>query len=145
MDPLASTVIGIIAPYLVKGAEEFSKSAGAAAFDGVKALAARLSRWWDSEPVAAAAVKGFAANPARYGKVLAEQLEVDIQANPTLASDLRQLLVGLGPEVDVLLRIELAKGVCGADIEELLRGTVHVEIVSREGENITGLKIGRVG
>lgn len=64
MDPLVATVIAVVGPYLAKGAEEFSKSAGKAAFDGVKALVARLSKWWDAEPVAAAAAKSFSATHA---------------------------------------------------------------------------------
>jgi hypothetical protein len=78
MDTLVSTVIAIVGPYLAKGAEEFAKSAGSAAFDSATALFERLSRWWSHEPVAEAAAKTFSSDPERYAKVLSEQLAHDL-------------------------------------------------------------------
>jgi hypothetical protein len=42
MEALAASVISLVAPYLILGAEEFPKSVGKEAFDQCKALAERL-------------------------------------------------------------------------------------------------------
>jgi hypothetical protein len=44
MAPLVAAVLSVASPYLVKGAEEFAKSAGAAAFNAAKALMDRLHK-----------------------------------------------------------------------------------------------------
>jgi hypothetical protein len=144
MDPLVATVIAVVAPYLAKGAEEFSKSAGKAAFDGVKALAARLAKWWTAEPVAEAAAKNFSADPRRYSTVLAQQLAHDLERDPAFAQELRQLLTPLQPVVEVIQRMEFAQGVTGADVKELVRGSVRVEQVIGDARQVTGFKADRI-
>jgi hypothetical protein len=145
MDPLVATIISIVGPYLAKGAEEFAKSAGSAAFDGAKALVARLTKWWSQEPVAEAAAKSFKSDPERYGKVLAGELAQDLEKNPALADELRQLVKGMGSSVEVIQKIEVADGVTGADIGSLVEGHVRVEQEIKQAKNVTGFKANKVG
>jgi hypothetical protein len=145
MDPLVGTVIGIVSPYLVKGAEEFAKSAGSAAFEGAKAIVTRLSQWWSAEPVADAAAKALPSNPERYGKILGDQLADELEKNPTFAAELRGLVDGMGPSVEVVQKMEVARGVTGADIGTLLSGTVRVQQEIRDAQNVTGFKADKVG
>lgn len=145
MDPLVVTVIGIVSPYLAKGAEEFAKLAGETAFKGTKALVTRLSTWWAAEPVAAAAVQHYAADPKRYGKVLAAQLGHDLERDPSFAEELRQLVNGLGPRVDVIQQMEVAENVTGADVRDLVSGSLRIEQHIDNARNVTGLKADRIG
>jgi hypothetical protein len=145
MTALVATVISIVSPYLVKGAEEFVKSAGKAAFDGTKALAERLSRWWKNDPIANAAATSFKSDPEHYGKLLGAQLEHDLTKDEPFANELRALVDSLGTSVDVIQRMEVARGVTGADIGTLVSGQVRVQQDIRDAQNITGFKGGKVG
>lgn len=145
MDPLVATVISIVSPYLVKGAEEFAKSAGKAAFDGTKALVERLSRWWKNDPVANAAATSFKSEPEHYGKLLGAQLEHDLAKDQSFANELRALVDNLGPSVDVIQKMEVARGVTGADIGTLVSGQVRIQQDIRDAQNVTGFKAGKVG
>jgi hypothetical protein len=51
----------------------------------------------------------------------------------------------IGPDVQVIQRIEVAKGVTGADIDELIRGSVRIEQEMSEAEDVTGLRAKRIG
>ena len=145
MEALIGTVMGIVSPYLVKGAEEFAESAGAAAAEGAKALVTRLSQWWSREPVAGAAAEALPADPERYGKVLGDQLAYELEKDPALAEDLRTLVDGMGPSVEVVQRIEVARGVTGADIGTMVSGAVRVHQEFRDAQNVTGFKANKVG
>lgn len=145
MDPLVGTIIGIVSPYLIKGTEEFAKSAGSAAVSGVKALVTRLSEWWSREPVADAAAKALPSNPERYGKVLGDQLAYELEKNPAFAAELRSLLDGMGPSVEVVQKMEVARGVTGAEIGTLVSGQVRVQQEIKDAQNATGFKADKVG
>ena len=145
MEALAATVIGLVAPYLVKGAEEFAKSAGKEAFDVVKALATRLGAWWIGEPVAAAAVENLAKDPARYGKLLTDLLATDLAKDANFAVELRKLVDALGPSVDVVQKMEIAHGVTGARIGEMVEGKVRVNQDIKNARNVTGVEIDKLG
>lgn len=145
MEALAGSAISLVAPYLAKGAEEFAKSAGKAAFEQCKALAGRLQRWWSSDPVAAAAADNLPKDPQKYGKLLGELLSTDLAKDPAFAKDLRKLVEDLGPSVEVVQNMEIAHGVTGADIGELVTGTVRVQQTIGDAVNVTGFKANKVG
>src|SRR5690348_7349270 len=145
MEVLAATVIAIISPYLAKGAEEFARSAGKAAFDGTKALVERLGRWWKNDPIADAAAKSLPSDPQHYGKMLGAQLEHQLTKDEALAKDLRSLVDQMGPSVDVIQKIEVARGVTGADIGSLISGQVRVQQDIRDAQDVVGFKADKVG
>ena len=145
MEVLAATVLSIVSPYLVKGAEEFAKTAGKAAFDGAKALVDRLGRWWKNDPIANAAATSFKSDPEHYGKMLGAQLEHELKNNEAFAQELRSLVDSMGPSVDVIQKMEVARGVTGADIGTLVSGQVKVHQEIKDAQNVTGFKADRVG
>lgn len=145
MEVLAATVISIVSPYLAKGAEEFAKSAGKAVFDGAKAVVDRLSRWWKNDPIANAAATSFKSDPEHYGKMLGAQLEHELKKDESFAKELRSLVDSMGPSVDVVQRMEVARGVTGADIATLVSGQVRVQQDIKDAQNVTGFKAGKVG
>jgi hypothetical protein len=145
METLAATVISIVAPYLAKGAEEFAKSAGKEAFERVKALTSRVQQWWKGDAVAAAAADNLVSNPERNGKLLSELLSSDLEKDQPFAAELRKLVDDLGPVIDVVQKMEIARGVTGADIGSLVRGTVRVQQEITNAENVTGFRANKVG
>lgn len=145
MEALAATAISLVAPYLVKGAEGFASEAGKQIGDKVGELAKRLGKWWSGEPVAAAAAKEIPNDPVKYGKLLETLLSGDLAKDEALASEVRTLVDQLGPQVQVIQRMEVAKGVTGADISVLASGRVNVEQDIKDATGVTGVKAGRVG
>jgi hypothetical protein len=145
MTALVATVISIVSPYMVKGAEEFAKSAGAAAFNAAKALVDRLRTWWNNEPVAEAAAKALPSDPERYAKVLAEALDHDLTKDPAFAAELKKLVDAAGPYAEVYQKMDVARGVTGAEIGSLLSGHLSVQQEVRDAQNVTGLKVDKIG
>ena len=145
VEALAGLVISIVAPYIAKGAEAFAQEAGAAAFRSVRAVADRLRSWWSREPVAAAAVESLPSEPGKYSAILTQLLSSDLADDEAFATELRALIERVGPNVQVVQQMEVAKGVTGADIEQLVKGEVHVKQEMKQAENVTGFKAKRVG
>ena len=141
MEALIGTVISLISPYLVKGAEEFAKSAGAAAFEGTKALVERMAKWWRNDPVAEAAAKAIPQDPKRYAAVLADQLAHDLPKDEVLAADLRRLVSTVGPSAEIVQKIKFADGVTGADIVNFIKGRISIHQEIDVGRNVVGVKI----
>lgn len=145
MEVLAATVISIVSPYLVKGAEEFAKTAGKAAFDGAKSLVDRLSRWWTKDPIANAAATSFKSDPAHYGKMLGAQLEHELKKDDSFARELRSLVDSMGPSVEVVQKMEVARGVTGADIGTLVSGQIRVQQDIKDAQDVVGFRADKVG
>lgn len=145
MEALAAAAISIVAPYLAKGAEAFAQEAGKQAVGAVKALAQRLHKWWSGDPVAAPVAEHLASDPKKYSPVLGQLLASELAENESFANELQALVDGVGPNIEVVQRIEIANGVTGADIDELVRGSVHVEQEMTEAHDVTGFRAKRVG
>ena len=145
MSTLAATVIAAITPLLVAGGEEFAKSAGKAAFEGVRSIVTRLSSWWSTKPVAKAAVESIRENPEEGAKVLSTLLDSELARNPQMQAELESLLGRIRPHLEVISKIEIADGVTGARITELLDGTVRVTQVIGTAKNTLGVDIGKMG
>jgi hypothetical protein len=145
MGTLAASVISLVTPYLVKGAEEFAKETGVAAFETVKALAERLRKWWSGDPVAAAAGENLAKEPEEYASLLGQRLNVALAKDKDLAADLTKLMSSASPYAEIVQNIQIAHGVTGAKIKSLVAG--HLRIVQTMGEavNVTGLEVDTFG
>jgi hypothetical protein len=77
--------------------------------------------------------------------VLADLLAGDLAKDPGFAAELRELVDAASPHVDVVQRMEVATGVTGADIDELVRGSVRVEQVIGNARDVTGFRAKTVG
>ena len=145
MSPLVVTIMGLVSPYLVKGADEFVKAAGKDAYDGVKALVGRLSDWWSAKPALKAAAETMAQDPQGNADILADALQRELARDPVLEADLRALVDRASPFVDVVLKMETAEGVTGARIEELARGRLHLDADIKQGKDVVVVEIRRMG
>jgi hypothetical protein len=139
METLAASVIALVTPYLVKGAEEFAKEAGGAAFETVKALADRLRSWWGGDPVAAAAGENLAKEPEEYASLLAQRLTTALAKDKDLAADLTKLTSSVGPYAEIVQNIQVARGVTGAKIKSLVEGRLKIVQTIDKAVNTTGL------
>jgi hypothetical protein len=145
MEYLASSAISLVSPYLVKGAEEFAKEAGKEAFEAVTGLYDRLAKWWSSDPVASAAANAMKDAPERNGKLLGAMLMSALNEDSSLAGDIQRLTDSVGPHVRVIQNIEVAEGVTGARIGELISGSVDVTQQMKHAKDTTGVIVDRMG
>ena len=145
MEGLVATVLGLVAPYLAKGAEEFAKEAGKQAFEKVDALVERLRAWWTKDPVAAALASDLPANPEENSKMLGERLTRAMERDASLATDIRRLVSEGSPYIEVIQKIEVAKGVTGAKVKEVVRGTLSVKQEMKSADSVTGVQIDKLG
>lgn len=145
METLAASVIALVTPYFVKGAEEFAKEAGGAAFETVKALAERLRQWWSGDPVAAAAGENLAKEPEEYASLLGQRLNTALAKDKNLAADLTKLTSSAGPYADIVQNIQMAHGVTGAKIKSVIAGHLQITQTVSDGVNVIGLEADTFG
>src|SRR5881409_2802477 len=112
---LAATVIGILTPYVTKGAEEFVKAAGKDAYEKTKQLFATLQAKWSGNQEASEALDHFNDKPERYKTVLESILQEELEKDNTLAAEISQRLDGIGPQLHIIQRMREAKDVTGAE------------------------------
>lgn len=145
MEALAAAAISVVGPYIARGAEAFAQEAGKQAAGAARALADRLRKWWSGEPVAAAAAENITTDPKKYAPILGDLLASDLAKDESFAAEVQRLVDDVGPQIEVVQRIEFANGVTGAEVDELIRGSVRVEQEMKEARDVTGFKGGRVG
>lgn len=145
MSVLVATTVALITPYLVKGAEEFSKAAGKEAFETVKSLVNRLSAWWADKPATKAAADAIKDDPEENASVLAGALERGIARDPNLEAELRELVEKATPYLEIIQKIEVADGVTGAEINDFTSGKAVIRQEIGDAKNVVGAAIKRMG
>jgi hypothetical protein len=142
---LAAKVIGVLAPYAAKGAEEFAQAAGQAACDKVKGLLAKLKERWAGDDEAELSLTQFEKKPERYRTSLEDLLKEKLAEDPGLVNEVKTLLAGLGPQLDVIQKMDVGKKISGLDVKEMTGGRARVEQEIRQAEDVTGARIERIG
>ena len=142
---LATTVMGVLLPYVTRGAKEFATIAGDAAFEKAKALMETLKKRWSGDPEAAQTVERFEQKPERYEPVMKDILEEKLTADPALAQDVKTQIDAMGPELAIIQRLKDVDTVTGLDVREMNRGKASVTQDIERGRNITGAKIDKLG
>src|SRR5260370_15840317 len=118
MDPatiatLTGSVLSVITPYVVKGADEFAKLVGEAAFAKAKGLFAALKHKLSADPEAADTLAHFEEKPPRYQPALQDILSENLAKDPEFAAELEQHIKGMGPVLEVVQRMKEAEGEIG--------------------------------
>src|SRR5215212_6213088 len=123
MDPasLAVSVMSVLMPYAIKGAEEFAKSAGVDAYEKVKGLFGVLKARWSGDREAIENLDRFEEKPERYEPVLQDILTEKLAQDKELAEELTDRLNKLGPELEIIQEMEEAQGVIGLKAKEMNR------------------------
>ena len=96
MDPvtLATSVVGILMPYLIKGGETIAKKAVDATFEKAGQLYQTLKQKFSNDPYAKETLKRVEEDPNSEARqaALTGVLEEKIKSDPALASELEQFL-----------------------------------------------------
>ena len=142
---LVTTVMGIMAPWAIKGANEFISVAGEAAYNKTAELVRQLKAHWSGDKEAVDAVEKFQQKPERYQAVLEDVLTEKLAADPALANDLQTFVEALGPQVKVIQNMTRARHVVGLEAGEFNRGRAEIDQKIDDAENVTGAKLDRIG
>jgi hypothetical protein len=145
---LASTAVAALIPYIKKGAEEFAGELGKAAAEKVKGLLGALKRRLSGDKEAAPVLENFEQKPDRYNSALTDILKEKLDQDQGFVQELERTLREIkeaSPVLNVYLKMAEGKRVTGAEIDEILKGNVKVDMDIQKGEDVTGAKVKRIG
>lgn len=147
MDPisLSSAVVAVLAPFLSKGAEEFTKAAGKSAGEAVSAMLGKLKSRWLGDAEAKGTLDAFEQKPERHRATLNEVLAERLASDGELKQSLTGMLDSLGPQLQVIQKMDRGTDVTGVKAAELNAGRVEVSQTIKQGERIVGADIGKIG
>lgn len=144
---LATSVIGVLTPLVVKGAREIATVAGEKVGEKASEMLSSLKRRWAGDEEASSTLERFEKNPTRYEPVLEDILHEKLDADEGLRDEMARLVDEIGPNLVVVQRLGSVSGeATGVDAGELNRGNVEVD---QQADNvsgkITGARIDRIG
>lgn len=142
---LATKVVGILSPYLEKSAEEFAKAAGQAAYDKSKSLLEILKKKFLGDKEATETLTNFQQKPERYKLVLEDILKEKISSDKAFADELQKHLEDIGPQLDVIIKMEDAEKATGINADEMTEGKAKVDMDIKKGKDVIGVRVGRIG
>ena len=142
---LSTSVMGVLMFLAKKGAGEFAGEAGKATFDKARNLLATLKARWTGDKEATANLSRFEENPERYRPLLEDILKEKLYKDRDLADELTQILREMGPTLEVIQKMKEAKQVTGLQVKEMTGGRAKVKQEIEKGEDVTGVKINRLG
>ena len=150
MDPatiatLTGSVLSVITPYVVKGADEFAKLVGETAFEKAKGLFAALKHKLSGDREAADTLARFEEKPQRYQPVLQDILAEKLAQDPEFAAEMERHIKGMGPVLEVVQRMKEAEGVVGIQASHMASGTARVTQEIDVAKQVTGMKIDSIG
>ncbi len=142
---LASTVVGVLAPYVTRGAKEFATLAGEAAFQKAKSLLETLKNRWCNDKEASDTIERFEQKPERYEPVMKDILAEKLASDPAFAEEVKSRVEQLGPELVIIQRLREADTVTGLEAKEMAGGKASVTQDIEKGRNIVGARIEKLG
>jgi hypothetical protein len=149
MDPitatLAANVVAVLAPYVAVGVQEFVRNAGKDAYEKAKTMLAALRAKWAEDEEATDALTRFEEKPERYLPVLEDVLNEKLAEDKELAAVLSTLLNEMGPNLEVVQKMEEGRKVTGLEAEEMSGGRATVNQDIGRGEDVTGARIRHIG
>lgn len=149
MDPvttsLASGIIGVLMPYVKKGAEEFISSAGKDAYEKSKAILETIKRRWSGDKEASGTLGLFEEKPERYKSAVEDILREKLAQDTGLADELQKMLKEMGPDFEIIQKMKIGEKVTGLEADEITKGKAKVTQEIEQAKDITGAKIKRIG
>jgi hypothetical protein len=146
---LASTVIGVLTPYVAKGAAKLAEAAGEiAAKKAGQMIDALKDRWTkQGDVVATDMLQRYEKEPDTYKPVIEKILQERLDKDPALSQTLSALVAEMGGSVTVVQKLGEVEGeAIGADIRGEVRGKVTVDqSATKVKGKITGARIDRIG
>jgi len=142
---LAGTLVTLLAPYFIKGAEKFAAKAGRPASQKVESLWNRITGQFHGDKEITKELSDFRKNPGRNASILADDLHQEMKKNENFASDLTMILNDLGPSINIIQEFDEAKTIVGARIAKFQNGSLYVEQRAKIVEEALGAHIKELG
>lgn len=149
IQPLVTSAITILSPYVAAGAKKAAEVVGEAAARQGGQLLERLRGWMMGDDEAATALQNFEKKPDRYKAALENILAEKLSADPVFAGELQMLIETMGPNLDIFQKVQTLSGAAtGLDMgqwdDRLGSAKTHqeVDIVEPIGV-LTGVRIGK--
>jgi hypothetical protein len=150
MDPaiaaLVTNVITVLAPFVAKGAEEFSSKVGGAAYEKAKAILSTLKQKWSKDDEDATTTLAlFEKKPERYQEALEGILGEKLSQDEDLKAQLTRIIQDMGPTIEVLQKMDDAENVKGAKFGGVKHGHITHTQGFIKGKDIEGPTFGDIG
>ena len=145
VETLAATALSVLLPYFAKGAEEFAKEAGKAAFAKCGELIQAIRSKFSGDEEAERALNNFEKKPARYRATFEDILNEKLEADETFRSQFSDLLKQLGPDIQVIQKMEEGEEVTGIEADKMTSGSAKVDQDIKKGKKVVGAKIKEIG
>lgn len=147
MDPisLASAAVGLLAPFVAKGAEKMADKLGEAGAQALTGLLARLRARWAGDAEAAGTLSAFEAKPERHAATLQEVLAERLQADPAFAQELASALQATGPVLHLHQEVGQAEQVTGLRAEHVGQGRIDLTQLVTKAGSVLGADIKTFG
>jgi hypothetical protein len=149
MDPitigLASSIMGVLMPFVKKGAEEFISSAGKDAYEKSKTILENLKSRLSGDEEAVETLKHFEEKPERYKSAVEDILREKLAQDKGLAGELQRMLKDMGPNLDIIQKMKTAENVTGLQVDKIMSVRAKVIQEIERAKDVTGAKIKRIG
>ena len=147
MDPvtIATGVLTVLTPYLVKGAKEFVSVAGDVACEKASGMLQKLKQRWAGDKEASTSLEQFEQKPERYKPVIEDILKEKLTNDESLSRELSTMLQDMGPTLEIIQKMDEGRNVTGVEAKELNKGRVGVTQEIKKADGVTGAKIDRIG
>lgn len=147
MEPatIISSVMAVLLPFVKKGVAEFGRAAGQGACDKAQHLLDYVKSKLSNDPTASENLATFERKPEIYRPVIEDTLKERLATDTAFVAGLEKHLAQMGPELEVIQKIQFGKDVTGLQADAMTGGRARVTQEMDKGENVTGVKIGRIG
>jgi C-terminal processing protease CtpA/Prc len=145
MDPImadfAGKVTAILTPYLIKGAEGFSKEFGKDMYNKAKNLLAFMKSSMAGSENTGRALDNYEKEPEVYESVLRTTVRTQLEEDDEFRQAIESYIKSLGSDVTIFQTMKKGEDITGLETERPLSGRTHVSQEIEEGKKITGVII----
>jgi hypothetical protein len=145
---LAATAVAALTPYVKDAVEDFAGKAGEVALAKAKQLFSRLKEKFAGDGYAEGTLQRFEKDPEKYSERLEEVVTEVAESDLEFADEVEQLVKEIesaGPEIKVVQKIKVARGVVGVKVREMQSGRAEVKQDIEDAQNVTGFEAKHVG
>ena len=147
MDPttLATAALTILTPFARDAGKELVKTVGEIGVEKAESLFTWLKQRFAGDPSASKDLSRFETDPNKFEPGLETTIKEKVEQDPEFAVELKKRIDEIGPMVKVFQDIKKGKKVIGLDADEIRSGNIGITQKADEVEDLTGLRVKKIG
>lgn len=147
MDPatLATAALTILTPFAKDAGKELVKTVGEIGVEKAKGLLTWLKQRFSSDPSASKDLSRFEIDPDKFEASLETTIKEKVEEDHDFAAELKRRVDEIGPMITVFQDIKKGKKVTGLDADEIHAGKVAVTQRADDVEDLTGVRVKKIG